>query len=70
METPAKYDLGQPVSRPLIQIESKYGQVTNYNLRFKDHRIYQALMDYAEANQVASPEGLLGRLLGLEDEGI
>ncbi len=67
METPAKYDLGQPVSRPLIQIESKYGQVTNYNLRFKDHRIYQALMEYAEANKVASPEGLLGRLLGLED---
>lgn len=67
VETSAKYDTGQPVLRPLIQIESKYGQVTNYNLKFKDHRIYQALMDYAEANQVVSPEGLLGRLLGLED---
>ncbi|MGK7949125.1 MAG: hypothetical protein AB4368_10055 [Xenococcaceae cyanobacterium] len=62
-----KDDVVQPVSRPLIQIESKYGQITNYSLRFKDHRIYQALMDYAEASQVASPEGLLGRLLGLED---
>ena len=68
VETPVEYDTGQPVLPPLIQIESKYGQITNYNLRFFDHRIYQALMDYAEANQVASPEGLLGRLLGLEDE--
>ena len=68
VETPVEYVTGQPVLRPLIQIESKYGQITNYNLRFKDHRIYQALMEYAEANQVASPEGLLGRLLGLEDE--
>ena len=67
VETSAKYDVGQPVVQPLIQIESKYGQVTNYNLRFKDQRIYQALMEYAEANGVASAEGLLGRLLGLED---
>ena len=39
VETPAKYNTGQTALRPLIQIESKYGQVTNYNLRFKDHRI-------------------------------
>ena len=67
MSTSTKYpvDNQQPPS-PKIERVTKYGKLTHGNIRLFSPKVMEALEQYIEVNGIASFDGAIARLLGLD----